>query len=335
MGKTNSTKNARIMRSGQKRAASAPGCAYCYFFFFLPASGFLYSVWSCGAERAQQSLGFLRVRAIRSQLQIFLESFRGSGNENRLPVLVQRRFGHQGEAILIEGLGVWRRDVDRLLERFAGRIVLAGVYFERAQVVIILARAGRVEGGGFLEFGLRLGELLARRQRQRVVVMEAGIVGVEGNRFGPGISRLLHVAVKVGARLGLRQLLVSLSQARPYGALPGVDFPRLVEVLDGRVVLLVVHSGLARVISFVQRGVLLHVFFLLGDVLLDRLLLLGSHAAFLFFGDAAAAVAAFCMAAALSAAAFRSKFTILLAVGLVFTPFIWSFSTSPIRHVTS
>ena len=85
---------------------------------------------------------------------------------------------------------------------------LATVHQDRAQVVIILAGAGRVDLRGFGHLGHRFRVFLGIRQRKPVIVVGAGVVRLQRNRLRIRVDALLHfgVAIRAGLGGGVRQI---------------------------------------------------------------------------------------------------------------------------------
>ena len=124
-------------------------------------------------REAISSLADACERAIRLQLQIFLQVFDGAGRRHDFAARVRRSFGREIQTVLIVGVGVVGICRDRLLELIAGGFVLRAVDQQRSHVVVVLPGARGIELCRLIQIRLGLVDFFVFGQSQREVVVIA------------------------------------------------------------------------------------------------------------------------------------------------------------------
>src|ERR1017187_1047309 len=184
---------------------------------------------------------------------------------------------------------MFRVDFDRLFECRYGLFRLSGVDQRGTQVVIELPGLGRVELRRLLRFRRRLRELLQLAERYGEVTVRPRVRRAKFQRLAIGLDTLGHAGFEIRAAFLRRPGNVRLRQVLPHRQLLRIQFAGLGQADDGGVVILAFHGGCAGGVRVVQLLVLLHLRFAFFGDLLELLLVLLAHAAFLLFTETAAA----------------------------------------------
>src|SRR5581483_4868571 len=149
------------------------------------------------AHGIEQRLGVGGERSLRLQLEILLDALGRLGRRNHLAVLVNRRLAEQVHAFLVVGFGLVGIGGDGLVEGGVGLIHLAVVGQHRAQRVVVLRGAGRIDLRGGVVLGNGLIGFAGIRQRLAVVVVIAA-EPLAGARRGIGAAERDHLLERFG-----------------------------------------------------------------------------------------------------------------------------------------
>jgi len=138
--------------------------------------------------------------------------------------------------------------------------------------------------GRFGQLGLGFLYLFGLGQRQRVIVVIRSLIRFEGDGLLVGVQSLIEGRLLVRACLRGSYSNVRIGEIGPNHVLVGIELGALFEGIHGRVVVLRGQRLLAGVKGIIQGLVLRHGGGVFLGLLLERVLLLLTHPALLFFG---------------------------------------------------